>query len=442
VLLSVEGEVKLCDFGVARAREGVTAPGKQLRGGTPGYAAPEGSGDHRGDLYALGATLWVALAGDDPAAPRLEPGRLAARRPDVPPELDALVARAAAERPEARFLSAGELAQALSTLLARRWPGWTPADLGRLVQRHRHAPAPAAEVTGQVRSLALGSIDDRDRPTVAARPTPRPSVGDDAPRERTATFDPAAPRPPEADSSGAPEQTATFAPADALGIAAAPTAILDPPKGEGIAAGPTVIFDAPDDDGLGAPPTGIVAAPTAIRRRAGAGAWAVALLLVAGAATGLGLAVRARGHRSDDAREAPAAAPDSSRADSERAPDDPASHSPPPAAPAETQEVRRELARPIRLPPGVVRTLRDRRATLARARPTEGPRGFLTVSSTPWGAVFVDGKQVADETPLYRMPLPPGEHQVAVRFANSQRSSPPRRVRVAAGAVATVGFVQ
>jgi hypothetical protein len=54
--------------------------------------------------------------------------------------------------------------------------------------------------------------------------------------------------------------------------------------------------------------------------------------------------------------------------------------------------------------------------------------------------VFVDGKRVAEETPLYKLPLPAGEHLVAVRFADSQRFSRPRRVRVEPGAVATVGF--
>jgi serine/threonine-protein kinase len=65
ILLSREGEVKLADFGIARAF-GTHAPGNQVTGGTPGYMAPEqeqGIADQRADIYSLGVTLYVALGG-------------------------------------------------------------------------------------------------------------------------------------------------------------------------------------------------------------------------------------------------------------------------------------------------------------------------------------------------------------------------------------------
>src|SRR5687767_7175383 len=69
ILLSVEGEVKLTDFGIARAL-GTTAPGTHVVGGTPGYVPPEvasGLIDSRADIYSLGVTLYAALTGRDPS---------------------------------------------------------------------------------------------------------------------------------------------------------------------------------------------------------------------------------------------------------------------------------------------------------------------------------------------------------------------------------------
>ena len=93
VLLSVEGEVKLADFGIAHAL-GETGPGVGMRAGTPGFIAPEtahGRRDHRVDIYALGVTLLVALTGSPPMdalslLPRLRelrPELSSTRRPSI-----------------------------------------------------------------------------------------------------------------------------------------------------------------------------------------------------------------------------------------------------------------------------------------------------------------------------------------------------------------------
>src|SRR5690606_25370936 len=134
VLLSLEGEVKLADFGIARAL-GTAAPGTDVRGGTYGYMAPEiltGAFDHRADLFSLGATLHAALTGEPPAAPGAT-GALRARQ-DVPPDLVAVIERATAFDPRDRYLSAGEMEQALAFELARRHPGFTPSALSTVVR--------------------------------------------------------------------------------------------------------------------------------------------------------------------------------------------------------------------------------------------------------------------------------------------------------------------
>jgi serine/threonine protein kinase len=77
ILLSREGEVKLADFGIARAigHGGAGGPGNEILGGTPGFIAPEmltGQVDRRADIYSLGVTLFAALSGEAPERPQID----------------------------------------------------------------------------------------------------------------------------------------------------------------------------------------------------------------------------------------------------------------------------------------------------------------------------------------------------------------------------------
>jgi serine/threonine-protein kinase len=67
VLLSFDGEVKLCDFGIARANALVEALPEEAIQGKAGYMSPEHArGDHvdaRSDVFAVGIILWELLAG-------------------------------------------------------------------------------------------------------------------------------------------------------------------------------------------------------------------------------------------------------------------------------------------------------------------------------------------------------------------------------------------
>jgi serine/threonine-protein kinase len=120
--------VKVLDFGVARLDAGakLTETGTFL--GTPRYMAPEQAlgrdVDARADLYSVGATLHHALAGKTSIAARDpeavlravvggEHEPLASACPGIDPALAAIVSRALAGDPAARFASAKEMLDAL-----------------------------------------------------------------------------------------------------------------------------------------------------------------------------------------------------------------------------------------------------------------------------------------------------------------------------------------
>ena len=119
IMLTRRGVAKLTDFGIAQV--GTESHRTQVASGHPGtpiYMSPEqasgyGYLDGRSDLYALGLVLYEMLVGE-PYARRRQP--LTVARPDVSPQLDAIVSRLMAREPEARYQHAGEVVEALQAL--------------------------------------------------------------------------------------------------------------------------------------------------------------------------------------------------------------------------------------------------------------------------------------------------------------------------------------
>jgi hypothetical protein len=152
VLLSTAGEVKLSDFGIARAlRSSAGTRTGVIKGKVP-YMAPEyalrGEVDGRVDLFALGVVLYEVLTGVRPYQGKndVETLHLAMagthvplleRRPTTPPELAVAVERLLAPRPEARFQSAEALLDALVDVAP---PPTARRILGGLVQSVCVAP--------------------------------------------------------------------------------------------------------------------------------------------------------------------------------------------------------------------------------------------------------------------------------------------------------------
>jgi eukaryotic-like serine/threonine-protein kinase len=128
------GGVRLLDFGLARlpSSRPLTREGMVL--GSPSYISPEvwqghrDFQDHRVDVYALGVMVFRLLTGRVPFdAPRLRDKvelvcraprpSLVASRPDLPPAVDPVVARALAATPAERYDAVGELHRDLAEAL-------------------------------------------------------------------------------------------------------------------------------------------------------------------------------------------------------------------------------------------------------------------------------------------------------------------------------------
>ncbi|HTZ23105.1 MAG TPA: serine/threonine-protein kinase, partial [Streptosporangiaceae bacterium] len=127
-----QDHVYLSDFGLGKqtleelGQSGLTAQGQFL--GTLDYMAPEqvegGRVDGRADLYALACAAFELLSGAPPfrrdagmavvwAKLSESPPLLSTRRPDLPVAVDAVVSRAMAKDPAARYRTCGEFATAL-----------------------------------------------------------------------------------------------------------------------------------------------------------------------------------------------------------------------------------------------------------------------------------------------------------------------------------------
>jgi serine/threonine-protein kinase len=124
----------LADFGVTKARggdTGLTRAGQLV--GTLDYMAPEQfrgqEATERSDLYAFGAVVYEALVGTVPFPRPTEGAVMYAhlsdpvpsvldRRPSIPKEVDKIIAKAMAKKPEDRFGSASEMMVELTEILA------------------------------------------------------------------------------------------------------------------------------------------------------------------------------------------------------------------------------------------------------------------------------------------------------------------------------------
>jgi len=224
VMIDPEGRVFVMDFGLAKLTAGegsATVSGVIL--GTPAFMPPEqaaansGQVDRRSDVYSLGATLYVLLAGKRPfegesATDILvqiltsEPKPLKQAWPEAPWELEAIVARAMARARDQRYATAKEFAEELGRYLTReplqtRRPSLASSTVRRLRKRAALVTAVVAclLLAAAVAALVLRSPAPAPPPTTPAGPDRLGLWADLFPKIQKAissdTFDPAAAAP-------------------------------------------------------------------------------------------------------------------------------------------------------------------------------------------------------------------------------------------------------
>src|SRR5882724_768242 len=144
VLVSYEGEVKVIDFGIAKATSRNARTMAGVLKGKFGYMSPEQVRglpvDHRSDVFAVGTCMYEMLTSErlfvgESDFTTLEKVRnatvtpLAQLIPDMPPELDAIVMKALAREVADRWGSAGEMQEALQAYIAKERPPFGTSKL-------------------------------------------------------------------------------------------------------------------------------------------------------------------------------------------------------------------------------------------------------------------------------------------------------------------------
>ncbi|MGZ8830109.1 MAG: protein kinase domain-containing protein, partial [Thermoanaerobaculia bacterium] len=150
VLISQDGDIKLCDFGIAKAASKASHTQVGALKGKIQYMSPEQAAgkpiDRRSDIFALGTVLFEMLTGrklftGDSEISILEQVREARGVPpsqfndEVTAQIDGVVFKAHEKDPAARYQTAGEMARDIDSILYEFRPTPTSADLAIYMHR-------------------------------------------------------------------------------------------------------------------------------------------------------------------------------------------------------------------------------------------------------------------------------------------------------------------
>jgi eukaryotic-like serine/threonine-protein kinase len=195
ILITRGGEVKVTDFGLAKATTQLEKTDPGVVKGKFSYLSPEAAlgqeVDARTDVFAVGILMWEALAGrrlflgdsDYETVKRVQRAEVPSLSPlheEVDSELDALLMKTMARTREDRFQSAHELGDAIADYLFRHRLKVTSYDIGRLMQsvvgreRRRKMDSSIIDQLIQDELLAFTSIDDLSDPLNPKGSTPPP----------------------------------------------------------------------------------------------------------------------------------------------------------------------------------------------------------------------------------------------------------------------------
>ncbi len=150
IMISYDGAVKLLDFGIAKAATRAHQTQAGVVKGKFAYMAPEQCRaknlDHRVDIFAMGVCLYEAITGRPlyrretefetmEAIVRGAVPKLADRVKNPPEELEEIIAKCLAKKPEDRYASASDLQEALGGFIGRRGKVVTARKIKELMEK-------------------------------------------------------------------------------------------------------------------------------------------------------------------------------------------------------------------------------------------------------------------------------------------------------------------
>jgi TonB family protein len=198
VLISEEGDIKLCDFGIAKAASKASHTQAGALKGKLQYMSPEQAWgrqiDRRSDVFALATVLYEMLTarklfGGDNELSILEQVREARvvapsqANDEVTPQIDSIVLKALQKEPSNRYQSAGEMQRDIDAVLYSFKPTPTSADLA--IYMHRlgspdalpsraetpmHEPEPEPVAANELRPIAVPPPPRTPAPVVPVAP--------------------------------------------------------------------------------------------------------------------------------------------------------------------------------------------------------------------------------------------------------------------------------
>jgi serine/threonine protein kinase len=175
VLITKNGEVKIVDFGLAKANSQLEKSEPGIIKGKFSYLSPEAAMaqevDARTDVFAVGIILWELLAGqrlflgdtDFQTVKKVQASAIpsiAEINPSVPPDLERIIQRALAREPMQRYQTARALGLDLSKFLFKHAIPVSTFDIANLVQgamreRQRYRPAQASIIDKLIEEALL-----------------------------------------------------------------------------------------------------------------------------------------------------------------------------------------------------------------------------------------------------------------------------------------------
>ncbi len=216
VLISGEGDIKLCDFGIAKAASKASHTRAGALKGKLQYMSPEQAWgkdiDHRSDIFSLGLVLYEMLTGDKVFAgdselsvleqvrnPQVAPP--SERNPDVSEDIDAILMKALEPDRDKRYQTAQEMQKDLESALRRRDASVGRADVARFL----------GELYSGTEITTLAAAADAEEVKVASAPPAEPPAAPPsqvpAPEREAEPAPVVMPEPEAAALDGVPEDT-------------------------------------------------------------------------------------------------------------------------------------------------------------------------------------------------------------------------------------------